>query len=361
MQIDFHHAVTYAVARLANFSHDEARIIAYAAQYVDDCKNSGIIHFDTGSTYYRIASAHETVDFIHHLEIKEDCRVWVPFHFLPGNNGAKAEDSSNESPMKRLVCTPDSPLATDMWSACILTKGQPNALHRLGITCHVYEDTFAHCDFAGVLNMINDVSDISHATEAFHKLVENIVSKVLEAIPLGHGAVITFPDLPFLQWSYRNSEGIPRQRNNPERFLLASEQLFHHLLFYRGDTDRQMLQNDRDALMNAINSFTEEKGEDRHPRWLKLIREGGFSFGGLSQSQADSLLYVDRGPQSWKYEALGPDSDKDDGSIRFHHTPDFEQSNWFHFHEALKSHQSEVLNNLLPKYKISLPHGAVAV
>lgn len=116
-----------------------------------------------------------------------------------------------------------------------------------------------------------------------------------------------------------------------------------------------MLPQDRDALVHAINEFTDKEGEDRHHQWLKPIREGGFSFGGLDQAQADSLQYAARGPQSWKYEALGPDSDGDDGEIKFHYPPMFEQSNWYLFHEALKSHQNEVLNKLLPKYKISLP------
>jgi len=33
MQIDFHHGVTYVVARLAGFEHKAASIIAYCAQY----------------------------------------------------------------------------------------------------------------------------------------------------------------------------------------------------------------------------------------------------------------------------------------------------------------------------------------
>lgn len=42
MQIDFHHATTYVLARLAGFEHPEANIIAYSAQYVDDATNSGL-------------------------------------------------------------------------------------------------------------------------------------------------------------------------------------------------------------------------------------------------------------------------------------------------------------------------------
>ena len=45
MQKDFHHAVTYTVARLATFGHREAETIAYCAQYVDDATNNGTVKF----------------------------------------------------------------------------------------------------------------------------------------------------------------------------------------------------------------------------------------------------------------------------------------------------------------------------
>jgi len=51
MQIDFHHAVTYVVARLAGFGHREAEVVAYCAQYVDDARNTGEIIFDSGAMY----------------------------------------------------------------------------------------------------------------------------------------------------------------------------------------------------------------------------------------------------------------------------------------------------------------------
>ena len=361
MQIDFHHAVTYVLARLAGFSHDDSRTIAYAAQYVDDCRNAGRLTFDTGATYDRIASAHKTFDVMHHCDMKEDCRVWVPFHFLPGNVGKVAGEAVNEPMMKRLVCTPDSPLATDMWAACCAAKNDANALHRLGITTHVYEDTFAHCFFAGVLDTVNHVSDITHGAEQFRELIDNLTSKILELIPLGHGAALTFPDWPFLVWAYKSSDGTITPRDNPHQFTLASEQVFRRFLAYRGMPDRNLPEADRAALENAFRAYTDTDGGARHSRWHKLIREGGFSFGGLSQEQAESLVYADRGPGSWKYQALGPDADRDDGRIVFHYTPEFETSDWRLFHEALKSHQEQVLNSLLPKYGLSLPLTAAAI
>ncbi len=63
MQIDGHHAGTYITARLAGFSHEEAEIISYAAQYVDDATNEGAIQFDNPYMYSRIASAHSMIDY----------------------------------------------------------------------------------------------------------------------------------------------------------------------------------------------------------------------------------------------------------------------------------------------------------
>jgi hypothetical protein len=44
MQIDFHPAVIYVVARLAGFDHRQADVTAYCSQYVDDATNEATIH-----------------------------------------------------------------------------------------------------------------------------------------------------------------------------------------------------------------------------------------------------------------------------------------------------------------------------
>ena len=49
MQIDFHHATTYVVARLAGFPQPQAATVAHASQYVDDATCAGMIRFDNGA------------------------------------------------------------------------------------------------------------------------------------------------------------------------------------------------------------------------------------------------------------------------------------------------------------------------
>ena len=105
MQIDFHHATTYVVAREAGFNHHDAGIIAYASQYVDDATCSGAVYFDNGAAYKRINSAHKMID-IRNAEELANHTVWLPFHFLPGNGGLPSEQNPEGSFIDKIVCTP---------------------------------------------------------------------------------------------------------------------------------------------------------------------------------------------------------------------------------------------------------------
>jgi len=114
MQIDGHHALSYTVSRMAGFEHKEAETIAYAAQYVDDATNSGLIKFKDGSMYSRISSAHGVLDIGNHLDEHENHLVWVPFHFLPGNGGEDENGGTELSFVEKIKCTKDSYIAAEM-------------------------------------------------------------------------------------------------------------------------------------------------------------------------------------------------------------------------------------------------------
>ncbi len=164
MQIDFHHGVTYVVARLAGFGHREAEAVAYCAQYVDDATNSGVIKFTNGAMYSRICSAHKMLDYRNFNELANH-HVWIPFHFLPGNGGKRAGENPYGSFIEKLICRADSYVAQGMLRACIEKRDSLFGLHRLGITMHVYADTWAHQGFAGVKNEVNNISVINDLDE----------------------------------------------------------------------------------------------------------------------------------------------------------------------------------------------------
>ena len=159
MQIDFHHAVTYVCARLAGFDHPQAATIAYAAQYVDDATNSGVIRFDNGMQFQRISSAHKLFDY-RNFQNLANYQVWIPFHFLPGNAGLPADQSPGDDWVEKLICRANSPIAQAMVRESIQQRDAPCGLHRLGITMHVYADTWAHQGFVGVNHRVNEARNL---------------------------------------------------------------------------------------------------------------------------------------------------------------------------------------------------------
>lgn len=355
MQIDFHHAVTYVLSRLAGFSHEDSRVISYAAQYVDDSVNKGTIRFDNGQTYDHIASSHKTFDVANNIMNTEDYSVWVPFHFLPGNNGAIAGQAQDIPPVQRLLCQPDSPLAVAMLDACKARKGSRNGLHRLGITTHVFADTFAHQRFAGIRHDVNKANaiEIHSITVEEMKLkgLANVVS--LTEINLGHGSVATFPDLPFLQWTYNDNYGKPFPRKNHQIFMDACEKIFQFYSIYLGkDPSSSLNPQDHELISGSLFEFSETDGSAREARWMELLGKGGFTFGPLTSRELADIQYAEKGEGSWKWKALGTPDPLDTPDRVFSYTPVFEVSDWRLFHEALKEHRTLVLEQLIPSFGI---------
>lgn len=127
----------------------------------------------------------------------------------------------------------------------------------IGITAHVYADTFAHFGFSGISSKENRVErnsivlNTKSETERerltikqkdFDKkylaagILDNfsgIISGLSQIASgaLGHGAVITYPDLPYLSWSFRYKKRKDfkiefEKRDNGRNFLEASYSLF---------------------------------------------------------------------------------------------------------------------------------------
>jgi len=364
MQIDFHHAVTYVTARIAGFTHDEADIVAYSAQYVDDAvdddhkndESKGVVHFDNGASYKRIHSAHENYDS-GNLHDDDNRLVWLPFHFLPGNGGINDRElNQGQNFIQKLICLPDSPPAKDMVQAAINDKGKGYSLQRLGIAMHVYADTWAHQGFAGVIHKVNKVDDAEEIgnSGAFDKKLGHVLQDLFEHFPLnlGHLHAGEFPDLPFLSWRYTNGLGELKLRNNAEFFLEAANAMCMEMQRYNGQTNPTGISaKDKELMEDIFLGLKHTDGEKRHKAWIDIINKGFsdpkgirlFSFGSAS------IAYAKEGPDSWKEQALGS---RYFFQKEFHYTPAFLTSNWKLFHDALQFHRLAVLHDILPKYGI---------
>lgn len=294
MQIDFHHAVTYVVARYAGFEHSEASTIAHAAQYVDDSPTSAFLRFDNGMRYQRVATAHPMTD-IDNLNNDENSLSWLPFHFLPGNNLQLSGQATDDDYIQKLVCRPDSHVAKAMMAAAFNSINTPHKWHRLGIAAHVFVDTFAHQGFAGLKSDINQASDI--CDKAGNELLNPPVP------PVGHGQVATHPDKPFLRWSYIDWQGNRIERDNPTDFTQAAHRLCQEFQRFRLGDPNALVPGLNDEQRNTLTELFErvrhEDGEERHKEWLDAIANDHFG------SWAVTLKYEGKDEGSWKHLALG--------------------------------------------------------
>lgn len=361
MQIDFHLCVTYVVSRIAGFGHREAETIAHCAQYVDDAVNSGTILFDNGAMYTRISSAHKMLDYRNFDELA-DRHVWIPFHFLPGNNGKRAGENPDGTFIEKLICRPGSHTAKDMINACIKDRDALYGLHRLGIALHVYADTWAHQGFAGVIHKINAVKKLddndnidssfgAKLKNLFGDLFDNISGEFVGGIlPLGHGAALSLPDRPYLKWSYMDAYGNKMVRDNPAQFLDAADEMCKAIQRFKAgnpDADVPGLANaDRDRIMGMMTDTTDENGDIRYKKWLDAIKGGFFGFPPVT------LNYIPKGPGSWKHQAIGTDKEIDIEDEKHPYSPSFLGSDWKLFHDALMAHRFSIINEILPQYGI---------
>jgi hypothetical protein len=348
MQIDFHHATTYALARLAGFDHAHADVVAYCSQYVDDAVDADAIEFSNGAMVGRIASAHKMLDY-RNFEALADHFAWVPFHFLPGNGGLGAGQDPEGSFIHKLVCTPDSPVAHDMLRLVIADRHSPHGLHRLGIAMHTYADTWAHQGFAGVRHEINNSSDIVDENKApAHAMMDRVKKFFVDRVmPLGHGTVLGHPDRPYLVWGYKNGLGVHVERDNPKEFLAASDAMVRAMQkFIAGDWRAEVKgleARDRDVLSSLFSGVVEEDADVRHRAWVEAIARGDFSFG------AQQIDYVGEGEGSWQHLALGAVDEPDGGYV---YSPKFLTSHWKRFHDALQIQRLDIISRVLPAYGI---------
>ena len=354
MQIDGHHTLTYIAARIAGFDRTKASIIATSAQYVDDATNSGTIHFDNGAMYNRISSAHKMFDY-HNSDKLANHRVWIPFHFLPGNGGLPAGENPDGNFIEKLICHPDSYVARDMLRACIGDIDKPYALHRLGIAMHVYADTWSHQGFAGVNNKVNEVRHLhSNNKEADSDFFKKMVSYFLTtSFPLGHGAALSYPDRPSFVWEYTNGRGDKVTRNNPNDFIDAVDKMCKVMqCFLKKDMSMNLEKmpgigpEDSEKIVSLMKNLKDDTGDIRHSKWIEAIANDTFSFG------AERIEYNAKGSGSWKFASTGQLETSDTGKEEFQYTGDFLKSDWKLFHDALQAHRFDVLHNVLPKYGI---------
>ena len=356
MNIDFHYGIIYIVSRLAELSPNDAEIVAHSCQYVDDATTNGILDFEGGETYERFASAHEMFDY-DNLRNGQNRVFWAPFHFLPAGIGQSLDEKA--------VCRPDSKVARAMIKRAIEERSAINALHRLGVSLHVYVDTWAHQGFSGVASDLNYVQSLSgddhdntrwlDKLEKFlsdfgHDVQSGILDKVSK---LGHGAALHFPDMPWAKWQYTNGKGELIQRDNLPDFVEAANMACKAVRGYINsnpnfENEAGLSEAERGAIENLLASNRSHDGDER----LKYICDA-LQSGEIPKLKEQIPRYIGKGHGSWKHIATGIE-EQGDGDKQPKWSANFEESDYRKFHDAVKRHRFVVTQEILPTHGVRL-------
>ena len=357
MQKDFHYYATYCIARAAGLNCDSARTIAYSAQFVDDNTASDVEEHEDGSSIHPVTTAHHPSN-ISNRNTKDQRLVWIPFHFIPAGKG----DSWTE----KLITHKDSEIARKMIRNHRNQYNSEYTLHLMGIASHAYADTFSHYGFSGVSSRKNRVDGSSIKMESkddvlflalgktfsdwvnkYGGLTQNIraaLSGLAEKYTgaLGHGGVSTYPDFPFLKWSfkYENSD-IENIRDNPATYLEYAQKIHEIFSLYATENPQFCGRGSSHIKWNLLEKkidwiINQEGGlEDRINIWQAAAQDGDFS-------ASEKIPEYDE--NDWHQEA---DSLKDLDS-----SDDAKDLDVYKFFCAAEYHRFYILRVLLPSHGI---------
>ena len=326
MNIEFHYYLTKYIALEAGFDSDEAEIIAYSSQFVDDNKTRFKIEIPDGSFYENYFS--QTMNIT--KPKKKLMRVYLLFHFLPGDpTSSKAR--RRDGKMHLLMTTPSSTHAQEIFFDT--TKNEN--LYSLGIASHMLADTLAHQNFVGTFDEINAMKGV------WQTLTPNI----------GHADAGFKPDIPNLLWHDPRLIDEYKEVNNIDRVLLAANKLYTNYLMFT--TNPPEWSKVKKNISNIINEPIKESQIKLYPKQKKVriekYKELLADFG--TDGNYDSL--------SWFKSAVKEDinflNDKkykfDPIKDKLNFRTNYKRSHWYRFQEAIKEYQRIATTKLEPILK----------
>jgi hypothetical protein len=321
MDIEFHYYITALIALRAGFSKEEAYILAYASQHVDD--NTDVFKIDQGTAEAYSNYISQTSNIL--KAEKELMQIYPVFHFMPGNRDEiECEGAMRcDGKLHVLNTIPDNSNACAVLQAAFDDAN----LYRIGIATHMYADTFAHQNFVGYYESFN--------------AMKGVLGK---AIPdVGHADAKHDPDLPGLIWDDKRLINKNKDICNRDRFLKAAERLFE--LYRRHKNPHcpsEVITADKASLSAAITHAIGEtgghavNGQERKNRIARYRKAIGEDFKDYDEKEWFGVAIERKG-------FLAPINPWPSYAWKADHT----DSHWFKFQEAVKNHQWFAKDNVL--------------
>jgi len=309
---------------------------------------------------FPIMTSHKPLDILHNANSEEQWKVWVAFHFLPGNQLNSTAADSPYARYAKLTCRPGNDanaFAQAVLANALASADKPYFQHLVGTAAHVFADTFSHYGFIGLSNRWNrvcagkidfnleDAGLWSYVDRKLKTFKARIDGTLAESIPVGHGAVATLPDRPYLKWEFvferheEYAEADPNRvnrRDNPATFLEASKRL--HSFFMEVAT--KLPEDQRDVavpwkiLESDVRTILAMEGDEekRVKAWLDYI----YSNKRFAQPAVETYIFA-YDPDAW-------DAKKAQRSYKV----DNVEANACNFIRAARVHRNFVLYTLLP-------------
>ena len=347
MQLDMHFYGVYCLCRAAGINEETAELIAYSSQFVDDALGDGTLIFkQEKSAILPTMTSHKPLDLKNAIE-EDQYRVWVAFHFLPGN------DKNAKTFTERMICRKNSETAEAIIEHALKHKKEKIGPYLCGVSAHVFADTFAHYGFVGKSTLLNKVKDgsiktyeINPNTKKRNKkrmigFFQRLIANLAEAVPMGHGAVATFPDKPYLKWEYKYEKGSRKKikRNNTDDYMEACKQLHHYFKKFvennpgKGDIQKAVEWNNFSAEIESLLK-QEGKKEIRIKKWKEAILYNML----FNASERDKKIKYNK--KSWSLSKQVR-KNMSENEIKNQHL--------YHFYKAAWKYRNFVLYELLPK------------
>ena len=204
MQKDVHFYLTYTLSRYVGVSPEESEKIAWADQYTDDLTEADLHGIQTQS------------DILGNWgERQVQLSVLVPFHFIPGSDGAHPWMTTRNSLRAR----------------ALVRRASADVL-QLGIALHGLQDTFSHESFSGWQEDLNACFPWYY--------VESAIPNV------GHAELRVIPDVVSYVWTDPRDG---RRIDNKTRTMSAAKATYDFLVkFFRPNIDPNIWDNLRKEL-----------------------------------------------------------------------------------------------------------------
>lgn len=208
MNIEFHYYAINALALEAGFDEQTAGIIANASQEVDASTTPLLFDAPRGAVGIAVTQNYVFWD----ESVQND--VYLPFHFLPGDQDA-ASEKRLDGRRSAWAVTPNAPIAKELLTAAFKDKDP----YLMGIALHAFADTWAHQNFCGMLDDWNDMGGASLAS----------------GLPAaGHLQALSSPDEPDAVWKDARLKPEVSTIRNADRFAAAAVKIFRYLRVFLG-------------------------------------------------------------------------------------------------------------------------------